>query len=463
MSRTLAVLAGALYLAGCATPLGPGFRIEHQELHAEYVAGVQAAMRVRAAWIVKNTGNQPLDGVDASLPNVQTHDLRDVRVGLDEDSLAPASAARRGVRFAFDPPLPRGETRHIALSYELRGAKRESAGTDVTELGFILPPGDWAPVLLRPKRAFSKGGEPPNKWEMTVQVPASWRVHASGKLKGVERRKEEQPGSAVYRFEQRRKGFLPFAVGGAYHEEKAEADGREVIFWTREALPAGVAQRAAEAAAGAAQFYDSTFGARPEAIHKFWIIECPRKGECWAVPETALVGGAIRNDRSWSAFLVELEQQLAYTWLDFQVHPDWDREPLPMGALADYATELATAARVGGDARNRIIHGLVADFDYKKAREPEPPVFSVQLSDPESARQFAGLKSELFLFALEDAAGQDNLHRALRHLLSVYHGGIWRADDLRSALEQESGKNLAPLFRAWLVEPGLPGDFRERY
>jgi aminopeptidase N len=53
--------------------------------------------------------------------------------------------------------------------------------------------------------------------------------------------------------------------------------------------------------------------------------------------------------------------------------------------------------------------------------------------------------------------------RALRHLLKAYPGGNWRADDLRSALEQECGKNLAPLFRRWLVDPGIPEDFRGRY
>jgi hypothetical protein len=46
----VAALAAALCLVGCATPLGPGFRIEHQELSAEYVPGPQPAMRVRAAW-----------------------------------------------------------------------------------------------------------------------------------------------------------------------------------------------------------------------------------------------------------------------------------------------------------------------------------------------------------------------------------------------------------------------------
>jgi aminopeptidase N len=90
-------------------------------------------------------------------------------------------------------------------------------------------------------------------------------------------------------------------------------------------------------------------------------------------------------------------------------------------------------------------------------------VFSVRLSDPAAVQQRAGVKSELLFFALEDAAGRENLLRALRHLMKAYYGRRWGADDLRSALEQESGKDLGLLFRQWLVEPGIPDGFRSRY
>jgi aminopeptidase N len=36
-------------------------------------------------------------------------------------------------------------------------------------------------------------------------------------------------------------------------------------------------------------------------------------------------------------------------------------------------------------------------------------------------------------------------------------------DDLRAALEQSTGKNLAETFRIWLNEKGIPADFRDRY
>ena len=342
----VAALAAALGLAGCTVPLGPGFRIERQELSAEYVAGPQPAMRVRASWRVKNTGNHPLDAVDANLPEAQSHSRSELRVEVDGQALPlPAIPPASVVHAAFPEPLAIGETREIVVSYELRGSRSESAGTDVTETGFVLPPGDWAPVLLRPKGAFAAGSDPPKKWPMSFRVPAGWRVHSSGTWKGVDRGNRNGAQGSVFRFTETSAGFLPFAVGGAFQEEKLEAEGRAVIFWTRQALPADAAQRVAEAAAAAAAFYDQAFGPPPQEARTLWIIECPRTSACWPVPEAALVGSDINRSDAGPAMLRQVEQQLAPTWLDFQVHADWAKEPLPMGAIADYAADLAAAAR----------------------------------------------------------------------------------------------------------------------
>lgn len=460
---TLAAIAAAVCMAGCAAPLGPGFRIEEQLLHAEYVAAPQPAVIVRAAWHVRNTGNQPLEGVDVLLPDPSSQNRDGLTAEVNGSALQLSSGNGRSTRLAFDPPLGIEEARDIVLSYELRGAKDAASGTDVTEQGFVLPPGDWAPALLRPKRALARGGEPPKKWEMTIRVPSGWRVHASGRPKGKDHGEDARPATVTYRFEQRKDGFLPFAVAGAFQEAKVSAGGNDVLLWTRQPLPANLARQYAEQIVGAVQFYDGAFGPRKIAARRWWMIECPRKDPCWAVPQAALVSGDPLREDSSRSIGAQLERQLAFTWLEFRVRPDWNKEPLPLGALTDYAADLAGAAQERGDSRRIRIHALLAFYDLDKAREPEPPVFSVRLSDPASARQFAGVKSELFWFALEDAAGTENLLRALRHLLKAYPGGNWRADDLRSALEQECGKNLAPLFRRWLVEPGIPEDFRGRY
>lgn len=228
-------------------------------------------------------------------------------------------------------------------------------------------------------------------------------------------------------------------------------------------MPQGVAERLAASAAGSAEFYDAEFGAREADAGPVRVIECVSREGCWAVPGAALLGRELFATELRASGVRELNRQLARTWLDFRVHPEWREEPYPMAALADYAADLAAAGSQSEGARGRIVHELLESFDGLEKTERETTILNVRLADPETVRRTAELKSELFFFALEDAVGNENLHRGLLHLLGTYAGREWRAADLRSAVEQESGKDLAALFRAWLTETAIPEEFRRRY
>jgi aminopeptidase N len=65
--------------------------------------------------------------------------------------------------------------------------------------------------------------------------------------------------------------------------------------------------------------------------------------------------------------------------------------------------------------------------------------------------------------ALEDECGHGNLKTALRDILSARASSDTGYEDLRAALETASGKDLAEMFRKWLVQPGIPDEFRSRY
>jgi len=459
-----AILAAALAAAGCAVPLGPGYTVERQRFEVAYVSAPRPHVNVRATWRVKNTGDRPLSAVEAKLPDVKTHGRSEVRVESGGSEAAESQAeAGNTVSIALQTPLAVKAKQEISVSYELAGGAGAGAGVVVEESAFVLPPGDWAPSLLPPKGAFARVGDPPKKWEMTVRVPSGFRVHSSGRERGQKR----ETDSVVFRREQQREGQAAFVAAGAYQEERIAGAGGEVIFWTRQAMPAGLAQRAAEAVARTAQFYDQEFGAPRDfgtGERTVWIIECPSgRRPCWPVPEAVLPGREVRSAEFWSGGDIEIDRHLARTWLDFRVHPDWDAEPLPMGALANYAADLAGVEREGEAARPRMVRDLLRDFDRLPKQEPERAVLFVRLSDPEAQGRYAAVKSELFFFALEDEAGHENLHRAILHLEQTFRGKAWRAGDLRAAAEQESGKDLGALFRQWLTGSGIPEEFRKRY
>jgi aminopeptidase N len=74
-----------------------------------------------------------------------------------------------------------------------------------------------------------------------------------------------------------------------------------------------------------------------------------------------------------------------------------------------------------------------------------------------------GYRAGLFFVALEDLCGHDNLRTALRDILHDRAESDTGYEELRAAAESASGKDLAEMFRKWLVEPGIPQEFRSRY
>jgi len=55
------------------------------------------------------------------------------------------------------------------------------------------------------------------------------------------------------------------------------------------------------------------------------------------------------------------------------------------------------------------------------------------------------------------------LKTALRDILSARASSDTGYEELRAALETASRKDLAEMFRKWLVRPGIPDEFRSRY
>ncbi len=55
------------------------------------------------------------------------------------------------------------------------------------------------------------------------------------------------------------------------------------------------------------------------------------------------------------------------------------------------------------------------------------------------------------------------MRSGLAYLVALLRGQEIGYDDLRSALEQATNRNLAGPFRVWLNEKGIPQDFLDRY
>ena len=93
----------------------------------------------------------------------------------------------------------------------------------------------------------------------------------------------------------------------------------------------------------------------------------------------------------------------------------------------------------------------------------EKSIITTMLYDPFVQRRMAAAKAALFLISLEDAYGEAPVRSGLAQVVALLRGKEVGFNDLRAALEQTTGKNLAEPFRVWLYRTGVPQDFRDRY
>ena len=55
------------------------------------------------------------------------------------------------------------------------------------------------------------------------------------------------------------------------------------------------------------------------------------------------------------------------------------------------------------------------------------------------------------------------MRTALKRIVTLLRGQEVGYNEIRSAIEQESGKDLAEFFRRWLYELGIPKNFSAKY
>jgi len=117
----------------------------------------------------------------------------------------------------------------------------------------------------------------------------------------------------------------------------------------------------------------------------------------------------------------------------------------------------------GGSERARMVATLIDRYDESSAAAPDKRLMEPPVGYSRAERISTGYRGALFVVALEDFCGHDNLRTALRDIIHDRAGSDTGYEELRAAVETASGKDLAEMFRAWLIRPGIPDDFRVRY
>jgi hypothetical protein len=335
------------------------------------------------------------------------------------------------------------------------------------------------------------------KWDLEIQVPEDFLVHASGRVRAS--RKEN--GDVIFRVQQHA-AVTPFVVAGRYQQQIVSASIARsgtrhlidrIVFWTLQPLSADTTHEASIQIAQLIAAYDHIFGARARAPNTIWIVECMSGSEpvlpsassdvsqgadavcSLSLPDTVLLPSvAWANGVASKAFKENVNRSLAQLWLGPAAASRPAQNDFSLSGIYAYAAHAALLDEPGqnrpqqndSNLRRTLIARYLAEYDKKWQHQhedaekfvPSPPSIGTNpLREPTLE------KSVLFFFALEDQYGSQPVHRAIARIVHALGEQGYNRNDLRSALEAETQKNAADFFRQWFDESGIPKDFCARY
>jgi hypothetical protein len=180
-------------------------------------------------------------------------------------------------------------------------------------------------------------------------------------------------------------------------------------------------------------------------------------------PEGVLLDPRIFQKGIANEAVLELaDYELARTWFGWRVRPRPEAQILMGRGMGLFGLVIAAEGR-GQDQRRSMIASLIDRYDEARAAAPDKRLMEPPAGYSRAERISTGYRAALFIVALEDVCGHDNLRSALRDIIHDRAGSDTSYEELLAATEADSGKDLAEMFRKWLVQPGIPEDFRARY
>jgi len=467
-------LGACIFLAaGCVQPLGPGYQFADRQAEILVSAAAPGRIHFHVADELENAGDRPLRSLEVRLPEGPVFGAQNLRVVIEGAEVSPQRSSGTDVRLMrapFDPPWEQNEKRKVVTEWDLV-PEASARGTIVASPdGFFVADETALPLWQTPNGVFARGGTNPDKELLTVFAPPDFRVLAPGKpLK-----RTPDGNYVVQRFLiDPETDSLPYVVAGRYEEKVLQPRQGEVQFWTFHPLDVRAAQSAAERLSSSMKALTEYFGSASKGKAAVRIAEAPSElpAEFGAPGDTggaSFPEGALLDPRAFGqgiaseAVLQVAEYELARTWFGWRVRPRPEAQILMGRGVGLFGLVIAAESR-GQSERRRMVASLIERYDESRAAAPDKRLMEPPTGYSRAERISTGFRAVLFFVALEDLCGHDSLRTALRDIISSRSSSDTGYEELRAAAESASGKDLAEMFRKWLVQAGIPDDFRAQY
>lgn len=464
-------------------PLAPGYKILKESREVRFNSGPPPELQIRTSYTLQNTGLSDLAFVDVIFPDEKAYGRTNLHVAWNGHEVTPEKLSPElqpehpdTLRLPCDPPWARREQRSLQIDYSFVAPVEQGSRITLGAADFHLSSRGWIPLPQPPGRVLAPYPERPPKTFYTVRVPDNFLVLAGGAAAG----RKKAGGETEYRFELRKDDLPAYIVAGRYTDSSARGkaeNNSDVSFWTLQPLAADSAV-AAQRTATAWSALQKDFGPLDKNIPGPHIVESPelraRSGEENQSAAAPFPGGALVNSSALAMgfqsdeLTLEINQALAHSWFGVEMYPAPNAAVGIGEGLPNYATIVVDEAGGGEPARRRRIRQFLDAYETgvkQSAGTPnsEQSVITTMLYDPFPRRRIAAAKAALFFIALEDTYGEAPVRSGLARAVALLRGKEVGFNDLRAALEQTTGKNLAEPFRVWLYSTGMPQDFRNRY
>jgi len=473
------VVLAFICLSSCAVPLAPGYQIEKQSITVRFVPGAPPHLAIRAQYRLANVGTAPLDSVELGLPSEKGFGLANLRVKIDGREVTPqrerseTSAPAEGEtavaetwpstwRIPFESRWSRRQRKNLVLEYDLTATPAPDPRMSIAANAFYLNDSGWFPDPISIKALLATDVVRPDPSDLIVDVPANFVATASGEPRGTHKTGNE----TELRFLLHKDDFDPYVAAGQYQQQTVSTAGASVVIWTFKPITAEQAQITATPIAAAMKFYSQTFGSPPKNMKAIIVADLNAES---AFTDATILPGVVFNEilQQRDGFDVRLvlqihELDLADTWFGHMITPRADAWLLA-DAISAYAFSLSSGVSKDNKMEwSRSVQGLLQDYDRHTSKAVEKPMISLISTDSPEQVLIGDAKAELFMFALEDKCGRENLEHAIAHMVYALRGQEYGYMDLRAALEQECHQDLSSVFATWLDQTGIPADFRAR-
>jgi hypothetical protein len=455
-------------------PLGPGFFFSARQAEIRSSSAAPDQLHIRVVDHLNNAGDRPLHFLDVRVPEDPSYGVRNLLMTVDGNKVSAESIPNlipRTVNTAFDPVWEQQQPREIVTEWDLVPVPSANGNLAASAEAFYIADNAALPLWQTPSGLFTLGSTNPVKELLTVSAPADFRVLAPGKPVKVQNPPSGTEVSHSFSINPL-EDFLPFVVAGRYQELIINTRHGAVNFWTFHSLDPQQAQTAAERLSSTMQAYRDFFGPSSKGKAVAHIVESPgqlpiefdgNNAGGTSFPEGVLLDSRALTQGISNEDTLELaEFELARTWFGWRLRPQPEEQILMGRGAGLFALVVAAEAR-GQDQRARMVESLLDRYDAAVRVAADGRMLVPPTGVSRMERISSGYRAALFLIALEDLCGHDNLGAAFRDVVAARGNNDAGYEDLKAALEEDSQRDLGEMFRTWLIRPGIPEDFRNRY